>query len=198
MTEQDIIIRIRTLCEARNWTIYRLAKESGITYSTLCTLLNKSTAPSMGTLGKICDGFGISPKQFFDTDDATALLTPEQKKTYGKLEPPFTSKSAGRGQIHCLPLARSRGTHQINHQCRLKTDEAAFILFKFRFDGLFEKQSVILSEQSESKDLVICGDRKMVDPSTPLRSGRDDSVVRDLQQTDKHEFRLSVLVRMCI
>ena len=71
-------------------------------------------------------------------------------------------------------------------------------MFKFRFDGLFEKQSVILSEQSESKDLVICGDRKMVDPSTPLRSGRDDSVVRDLQQTDKHEFRLSVLVRMCI
>ena len=90
MTEQDIIIRIRTLCEARNWTIYRLAKESGITYSTLCTLLNKSTAPSMGTLVKICDGFGISPKQFFDTDNATALLTPEQKKhmeSWNRLSP---------------------------------------------------------------------------------------------------------------
>jgi len=80
MTEQEIIVRIRTLCDARAWTVYRLAKESGITYSTLCTLLNKSSAPSMGTLVKICDGFGITPKQFFDTDDTTALLTPEQKK----------------------------------------------------------------------------------------------------------------------
>ena len=48
---------------------------------------------------------------------------------------------------------------------------------KFRFDRLFAKQPVILSEQSESKDLVICGDRKMVDPSAPLRFGRDDSIV---------------------
>ena len=59
---------------------------------------------------------------------------------------------------------------------------------KFRFDGLFEKQPVILSEQSESKDLVICGDRKMVDPSIPLRFTRDDNVVQNLGQFAKSEF----------
>lgn len=61
-------------------------------------------------------------------------------------------------------------------------------MFKFRFDGLFEKQPVILSEQSESKDLVICGDRKMVDPSIPLRFTRDDNVVQNLGQFAKSEF----------
>ena len=59
---------------------------------------------------------------------------------------------------------------------------------KFRFGGLFEKQPVILSEQSESKDLVICGDRKMVDPSIPLRFTRDDNVVQNLGQFVKSEF----------
>ena len=30
-----VIARIQELCNARGWTYYRLAKESGITYSTL-------------------------------------------------------------------------------------------------------------------------------------------------------------------
>lgn len=36
-----VIARIQELCNARGWTYYRLAKESGITYSTLSTMLNK-------------------------------------------------------------------------------------------------------------------------------------------------------------
>ena len=35
MTEFDVLNRLRTLCNERNWSLYRLAKESGITYSTL-------------------------------------------------------------------------------------------------------------------------------------------------------------------
>lgn len=35
MSENKINGRIRKLCEDRAWTVYRLAKESGITYSTL-------------------------------------------------------------------------------------------------------------------------------------------------------------------
>jgi transcriptional regulator with XRE-family HTH domain len=90
MTEQDIISRIKNLCQSRKWTVYRLSKESGITYSTLCTMLNKESAPSMGTLSKLCAGFGISMKQFFDLDDEAATLTAEQKRhlmLWGQLQP---------------------------------------------------------------------------------------------------------------
>ena len=80
MTDQQINERIKDLCIARSWTVYRLAKESGITYSTLCTMLNKASAPSMSTLVKICDGFGITLTQFFDTGDESANLSAEQKQ----------------------------------------------------------------------------------------------------------------------
>lgn len=45
-----VIARIQELCNARGWTYYRLAKESGITYSTLSTMLNKENMPSIPTL----------------------------------------------------------------------------------------------------------------------------------------------------
>lgn len=78
MPEIDVIGRIKTLCEAYSWTYYRLAKESGITYSTLNSMLKKDTVPSIPTLSKICEGFRISLSQFFADDEATATLTPEQ------------------------------------------------------------------------------------------------------------------------
>ena len=79
MVESEIITRIKKLCEVRSWSYYRLAKESGITYSTLSTLLNKSNTPSISTLSKICDGFGISLSQFFSDDEMVATLTEKQK-----------------------------------------------------------------------------------------------------------------------
>lgn len=79
MQEQDIIPRIQALCIQRSWTFYRLAKESGIPYSTLCTMLHKANAPSIPTLMKICNGFGISLSEFFDTGSEVTYYTPEQK-----------------------------------------------------------------------------------------------------------------------
>lgn len=80
MDESDVIARIKDLCEARNWTIYRLAKQSGITYSTLCTMLHKSTAPSIPTLVKLCRGLDISLSEFFDTGNQWATLCSAQKE----------------------------------------------------------------------------------------------------------------------
>ncbi len=79
MEESAVIERIKDLCKARNWTIYRLAKQSGITYSTLCTMLHKATAPSIPTLVKLCRGFDISLSEFFDTDNEWATLSSAQK-----------------------------------------------------------------------------------------------------------------------
>ena len=80
MLEEQIIPCIRALCDARSWTLYRLAKESGIPYSTLCTMLHKANAPSIPTLIKICDGLGITLAQFFDEHNELAQLTPSQRQ----------------------------------------------------------------------------------------------------------------------
>ena len=80
MHESEIIERIHQLCAMRNWTIYRLSKESGITYSTLCTMLHKASAPSIPTLMKLCNGFGITLSEFFDIGNAWATLTSAQKE----------------------------------------------------------------------------------------------------------------------
>ncbi len=68
MRENEIIQRILDLCQQRSWSVYRLAKESGLTYSTLCTMLHKANAPSLSTLDHICDGFGITMGAFFGED----------------------------------------------------------------------------------------------------------------------------------
>ena len=71
--------RIKQLCEARSWSYYRLAKTSGIPYSTLNTMLHKSYVPTVPSLQKICDGFGITLAQFFSDEDEVSLLTKDQR-----------------------------------------------------------------------------------------------------------------------
>lgn len=80
MQEDAVIERIKALCAARGWSYYRLAKESGIAYSTLNTMLNKANAPSFWTLSKICDGFSITLAQFFAVEDSGPPVTREQRQ----------------------------------------------------------------------------------------------------------------------
>lgn len=68
------------MCEARSWTVYRLAKESGITYSTLCTMLHKANAPSIPTLIKLCNGFDITLSEFFNENEEHVMLSDAQKE----------------------------------------------------------------------------------------------------------------------
>ena len=91
MQEFDVVARIQELCQARSWTYYRLAKASGIPYSTLSTMLHKTNVPSVPSLIKICDGLGITLAQFFSDQDESAELTADQKHCLGiwdKLDKP--------------------------------------------------------------------------------------------------------------
>ena len=78
MNEFDPLERIRQLCAERSWSYYQLAKASGITYSTLSTMINKHNMPSFPTLQKLCDGFGITLSEFFEPDRNLDGLTQEQ------------------------------------------------------------------------------------------------------------------------
>ncbi len=86
--ENYVIKRIEELCENKHWTKYRLAKESGIPHSTIFNMLKRTNTPTISTLIKICNGFGITLSQFF-SDDETVTLTKEQKlllRLWGTLE----------------------------------------------------------------------------------------------------------------
>ena len=78
MNEINPLERIQELCNERNWSYYQLAKASGIAYSTLNTMINKENMPSLPTLQKLCNGFGISITDFFEPDRSQAGLTEEQ------------------------------------------------------------------------------------------------------------------------
>ena len=81
MTESfDAIQRIKELCNERGFSYYELAKRSGIPYSTLNTMVLKNNSPTLPTLGKLCEGFGITLLQFFDADESMDRLTSSQKE----------------------------------------------------------------------------------------------------------------------
>ncbi len=100
--ELQVLNRIQELCEERGWSYYRLAKASGITYSTLNTMLHKQNLPSLTTLQKICDGFGISITDFFDPNRDVSGLTDEQARCLSL----FTSLSPQKQE---LALAYMKG-----------------------------------------------------------------------------------------
>ena len=65
MRDTDVIQHIQELCKERNWSYYRLAKESDIPYSTLNNMISRTNIPTIPTLQKLCDGFGITLADFF-------------------------------------------------------------------------------------------------------------------------------------
>lgn len=80
MQEFDVTGRIKELCNSRSWSYYKLAKASGIPYSTMNTMLHKTNAPSIPTIERICQGLGITLSQFFDANDETAKLSEDQRQ----------------------------------------------------------------------------------------------------------------------
>ena len=69
----DVNGRIRVLLNERNWTEYKLAKESGLSQSTISNIFKRNTVPSISTLELICKGFGISLSQFFSEGNMVEL-----------------------------------------------------------------------------------------------------------------------------
>ncbi len=62
--------RILFLCEEKKMTINRLATESGISPSTLKSILyGNSKNPGIVTLKMLCDGLSVSLTEFFDTEE---------------------------------------------------------------------------------------------------------------------------------
>lgn len=74
----DVLDKIVRLRKERNWTEYQLAEKSGLTQSTISSWYRKNIIPTIPSLEKICDAFGITMSQFFLDDSTTVDLTPAQ------------------------------------------------------------------------------------------------------------------------
>lgn len=66
--------RLLVLCEEYEMSIHTLSTESAVPPSTIKNILyGKSQNPGIVTIKMLCDGFGISLTQFFDTPEFRTL-----------------------------------------------------------------------------------------------------------------------------
>ena len=66
---EAISIKITKICNEKNISINKIASMSCLTQSTVQHLVdNRSKNPKLLTLVRICDGLGITLKEFFDDD----------------------------------------------------------------------------------------------------------------------------------
>lgn len=75
----DVKARLKSLMVERNWSYYRLAKESGVSWSTIRNMFARGTEPTVPTLEAICNGLGISLAQLL-LGGHPPELTPEQSE----------------------------------------------------------------------------------------------------------------------
>lgn len=77
----DALQRLTQLMDERGWSVYRLAKNCGLSESTLANVFKRNTVPTITTLERICDGFGITLSQFF-AEGEMVELTPELEELF--------------------------------------------------------------------------------------------------------------------
>ena len=64
--ENEVLGRLREFLKLNHWSIYKLAKASGVPYSSLNNCFLRNTCPTIPTLEKLCAGLNISLSDFFD------------------------------------------------------------------------------------------------------------------------------------
>ena len=67
--KQAVAARLLQLCDQKNLAINGLANQSGVSPSTVYSMLNeKSQNLGVASIKKLCDGLEISSREFFDCD----------------------------------------------------------------------------------------------------------------------------------
>lgn len=68
-TKEAVALRIVELTKTNNLTINALANIAGMSSGTIYSMLNsKSQNPGIVSIKKICEGLGISLREFFDSE----------------------------------------------------------------------------------------------------------------------------------
>lgn len=76
---KDILTTITKYREARGWSEYQLAVHSELPQSTISSWYRKNMVPTVPSLEKICNAFGITLSQLFAEGQDTFTLTESQR-----------------------------------------------------------------------------------------------------------------------
>ena len=76
----NVLEKITQLMNERNWNMYKLSQESGITQSTISNWFNNNIVPSIASLEKICEAFNITLSEFFSEKKNICELSDLQKQ----------------------------------------------------------------------------------------------------------------------
>ncbi|MBR5459759.1 MAG: helix-turn-helix transcriptional regulator [Clostridia bacterium] len=82
--------KIIDLCNERGWSIYELSLQSGITQSSLNSMIHRNRPPKIENLQCICEALGITLSQFFLEDETYEVLNQKEKafiSVFRKLSP---------------------------------------------------------------------------------------------------------------
>ena len=77
---KDILSAITAYRVERGWSEYQLAEHSGLPQSTISSWYRKNMIPSIPSLEKICNAFGITLSQLFSENNDPISLTSSQRK----------------------------------------------------------------------------------------------------------------------
>jgi len=80
----DVLKHIEELMADRGWNLNQLAKISSVPQSTLSGLYQRNNSPTIPTLEKLCDAFGLTMSEFFSPDGKMTVLTDEQRELLDK------------------------------------------------------------------------------------------------------------------
>lgn len=74
----NVVDRLNKALKKKEWSVYRLAKESGITESTLYSIFSGKALPTIDTLQIICDSLGLTLAELFANDVNQIVYSKEQ------------------------------------------------------------------------------------------------------------------------
>ena len=77
---KDVLGAIAQHREVRGWSEYQLAERSGLPQSTISSWYRKNIVPTLPSLQRICDAFGITLSQLLAEDADAVCLTDNQKR----------------------------------------------------------------------------------------------------------------------
>lgn len=74
---EAMIEALKKLCQKKNMTPYAVAKEAGISSSTVSYIMNGRTKPQMYTVLLMCNVLGVTISQLFEESAGTSGTEPE-------------------------------------------------------------------------------------------------------------------------
>ncbi len=77
---KELYDKVDALRIKNGWTIYELAKKSGVAPTTIYNWRDRSSSPTLSLLEAVCSAFEISVIDFLLDEDELMALTDEQKE----------------------------------------------------------------------------------------------------------------------